>query len=266
MSYYFIVNSVIFILGGRNMNQEKMGKFIAECRKKKKMTQEELAERLNVNIRTVSRWETGVCIPDLSLYESLCNTLGITINELLSGTYLSKEDYLKTFEKNIINVVDETGKKKKVKGIIKNSLIVILSIYVIFLILLVLANGVTFKQDFKDNNISIEKTSSSPIRFNVDSVSSGQVKYAYLTKDDYTIIFITRYQTIMDKLSGEKYNSITGYDLNNKQFGEGIEINGFNLKDKIKVYYTSVNFKKIATADNDVLADIINDSKLLYTD
>ena len=123
MSYYFIVNSVIFILGGRNMNQEKMGKFIAECRKKKKMTQEELAERLNVNIRTVSRWETGVCIPDLSLYESLCNTLGITINELLSGTYLSKEDYLKTFEKNIINVVDETGKKKKVKGIIKNSLI-----------------------------------------------------------------------------------------------------------------------------------------------
>ena len=70
----------------------------------------------------------------------------------------------------------------------------------------------------------------------------------------------------MDKLSGEKYNSITGYDLNNKQFGEGIEINGFNLKDKIKVYYTSVNFKKIATADNDVLADIINDSKLLYTD
>lgn len=60
-----------------------MGKFIAGCRKKKKLAQEELAEKLNVNIRTVSRWETGVCISDLSLYKSLCNTLDITINELI---------------------------------------------------------------------------------------------------------------------------------------------------------------------------------------
>lgn len=248
------------------MNQEKIGKFIAECRKKKKLTQEELAEKLNVNIRTVSRWETGVCMPDLALYESLCNTLGITINELLSGTYLTKEDYLKTFEKNIIKVVDEADKKKKVIGIVRNSLTVILSIYIIVLILAILANAVTFRQEFKDGNISIEKTSSSPIRFNVDAISNGQVKYGYLTKDDYTIIFITRYQTIMEKLSGEKYYDITGYDLNNKMFGEGIEINGFDLKDKIKVYYTKVNFKKIAGADNETLTNIINDSKLLYTD
>lgn len=248
------------------MNQEKMGKFIAECRKKKKLTQEELAEKLNVNIRTVSRWETGVCIPDLSLYESLCNTLGITINELLSGTYLSKEDYLKTFEKNIINVVDETSKKKKVVGIIKNILIVVLSMYIVALILLVFANGVTFKQIYQENAISVEKTSSRPIRFNVDAITEGQVKYAYLTKDDYTIIFITRYQTLKEKLSGENYRNITGYNLDSKQFGEGIEINGVDLKDKIKVYYTNVNFKKIATANNDILTDIINDSELLYTD
>ena len=57
-----------------------------------------------------------------------------------------------------------------------------------------------------------------------------------------------------------------GKDLNNKMFGEGIEINGFDLKDKIKVYYTKVNFKKIAGADNETLTNIINDSKLLYTD
>ena len=75
------------------MNQEKIGKFIAECRKKQKLTQEELAEKLNVNIRTISRWETGVSIPDLSLYEPLCNTLNITINELLSGSRLKKEEY-----------------------------------------------------------------------------------------------------------------------------------------------------------------------------
>ena len=84
------------------MNQEKIGKFIAECRKKQKLTQEELAEKLNVNIRTISRWETGVSIPDLSLYEPLCNTLNITINELLSGSHLKKEEYQQNFEKNII--------------------------------------------------------------------------------------------------------------------------------------------------------------------
>ena len=69
-----------------------------------------------------------------------------------------------------------------------------------------------------------------------------------------------------EKLSGENYRNITGYNLDSKQFGEGIEINGVDLKDKIKVYYTNVNFKKIATANNDILADIINDSELLYTD
>ena len=67
------------------MNQEKIGKFIAENRKVKKITQLELAEQLGVTDRAVSNWENGKNMPDLSLFKPLCDILGITINELMSG-------------------------------------------------------------------------------------------------------------------------------------------------------------------------------------
>ncbi len=93
------------------MNQEKIGKFIAENRKLKKMTQVELAEKLGVSDRSVSKWENGRCMPDLSLFEPLCTELGITINELLSGERLKKEEYQKELEKNIVNTIDYSQKQ-----------------------------------------------------------------------------------------------------------------------------------------------------------
>ena len=93
------------------MNQEKIGKFIAKCRKEKKITQEELAEKLGVTNRSISRWENGINMPDLSLFKPLCDELGITINEFLSGEKISKEDYQEKFEENIINTIDYSNKK-----------------------------------------------------------------------------------------------------------------------------------------------------------
>ena len=75
------------------MNQEKIGKFIAECRKAKKLTQSELAEKLGVTDKSVSNWENGRNMPDLSLFKSLCELLDISINDLISGEKLSKEIY-----------------------------------------------------------------------------------------------------------------------------------------------------------------------------
>ena len=95
------------------MNQEKIGKFIAECRKKKKITQLELAEKLGVTDRSVSNWENGKNMPDLSLFKPLCDELGITINELLSGERLSKDEYQEKFEENIVNTIDYSTKKVK---------------------------------------------------------------------------------------------------------------------------------------------------------
>ncbi len=93
------------------MNQEHIGKFIAERRKAQKMTQMELAEQLGVTDRSVSNWENGKNMPDLSLFKPLCSILGITINELLSGEKLSKQEYQEKFEENIVNTIDYSTNK-----------------------------------------------------------------------------------------------------------------------------------------------------------
>lgn len=93
------------------MNQERIGKFIANSRKKKKLTQEQLAEKLEVTNRSVSNWENGKNMPDLSLFKPLCEILDITINDLLSGEKLSKENYQEKFEENIVNTIDYSNKK-----------------------------------------------------------------------------------------------------------------------------------------------------------
>ena len=105
------------------MDQEKIGKFIAKCRKDKKMTQSELAERLGVTDKSVGNWENGRNMPDLSLFKPLCDELNITINELLSGAKLKKEGYQEKFEENIINTIDYSTKKI---NIIRNNLGIVL--------------------------------------------------------------------------------------------------------------------------------------------
>ena len=67
------------------MDKIKIGKFISTCRKEKQITQEQLAELLHVTDKSVSKWENGICLPDASLYEPLCKSLDISINELFAG-------------------------------------------------------------------------------------------------------------------------------------------------------------------------------------
>lgn len=93
------------------MNQEKIGKFIAKLRKEKKLTQEQLAEKLGVTSKSISRWENGNTMPDVSLFEPLCKELNITINELLSGKKIKKDEYQEKFEENVINTINYANKK-----------------------------------------------------------------------------------------------------------------------------------------------------------
>lgn len=81
------------------MDQEKIGKFISKLRKEKNMTQEELAEKLGVSSKSISRWETGRNMPDLSLLKLLCEILGVSINELLSGERIKKNEFKKMLKK-----------------------------------------------------------------------------------------------------------------------------------------------------------------------
>ena len=98
------------------MNQEKIGNFIAECRKQKKMTQYELGEKLGVTEKSISNWENGRNMPDLSLFKPLCEELNITINELLSGEKISEDNYHEKFEENIINTINYSNKKLEKKN------------------------------------------------------------------------------------------------------------------------------------------------------
>lgn len=98
------------------MNQNKIGSFIAECRKKKKFTQEQLGEKLGVSAKSISNWENGRNMPDLSLFKPLCDTLEITINEFLSGEKLEQEVYQEKLEENIVNTIDYSSKKINTKN------------------------------------------------------------------------------------------------------------------------------------------------------
>ena len=93
------------------MDTIKIGKFIAEKRKEKKLTQESLAEKLGVTSKTISRWENGNYMPDISLLKPLSEELGVTLNDLISGEKVDKEHYQEKLEENIISTIDYTNKK-----------------------------------------------------------------------------------------------------------------------------------------------------------
>ncbi|MDE5931052.1 MAG: helix-turn-helix domain-containing protein [Lachnospiraceae bacterium] len=98
------------------MNQIEIGKFIARCRKEKELTQAQLAEKLNITDRAVSKWETGKSMPDSSIMLELCEILGITVNELLSGEEIDMESYEQKVDENLIALKrkDENNMSKNV--------------------------------------------------------------------------------------------------------------------------------------------------------
>lgn len=112
------------------MNQEKIGKFIAKCRKDKKMTQSELAEKLGVTDKSIGNWENGRNMPDLSLFKPLCDVLGITINDLLSGEKISKDKYQERFEENIVNTIDYSTKRINKYSNVIGLLLVIFGLFI----------------------------------------------------------------------------------------------------------------------------------------
>lgn len=95
------------------MNQVKIGKFIAECRKTKKLTQAQLAEKLNITDRAISKWETGNGMPDSSIMLDLCSELGITVNELLCGEMIEMKEYNNKSEELLLKMTQEKEKRDK---------------------------------------------------------------------------------------------------------------------------------------------------------
>jgi transcriptional regulator with XRE-family HTH domain/DNA-directed RNA polymerase subunit RPC12/RpoP len=95
------------------MDQIKIGQFIKECRNKNNLTQMQLAEKLGITDRAISKWENGRAMPDSAIMLDLCKELGITVNDLLSGEVVSMNNYNENSEKIILEMVKEKEKNDK---------------------------------------------------------------------------------------------------------------------------------------------------------
>ena len=95
------------------MDQVRIGRFIAEMRKTQNLTQRQLAERLSISDKTISKWECGKGLPEVSLMLPLCETLHITVNDLLSGERLPDRDYRERAEQNMVDLIKENEENKK---------------------------------------------------------------------------------------------------------------------------------------------------------
>lgn len=128
------------------MNQTEIGKFIAKSRKEKNLTQAHLAEKLNITDRAVSKWETGKSLPDSSIMLELCEILGITVNELLSGEEIDMESYEKKADENLIALKrkDENNMTKNVIISILFSLILLIGIMVCLICNIAISGNLTW--------------------------------------------------------------------------------------------------------------------------
>ena len=119
------------------MDQVKIGKFIAEQRKKNNITQMQLAEKLNITDRAISKWENGKAMPDSSIMLDLCNELKISVNELLTGEVIKMEDYRRQAEENLLKI--EREKEEKDRELLNLEIVIAAYSTIIFLALIFVA-------------------------------------------------------------------------------------------------------------------------------
>ena len=120
---------------GLIMNQEKIGAFLAECRKQKNLTQEQLSEILGVSSKSVSRWENGKTLPDYTVLDSLCKALGISVNEFYYGEKQTDMDFEQLSEQNLrLYFREKHGKRLRLKFAVLSGIIGMLIFIIIQLI------------------------------------------------------------------------------------------------------------------------------------
>lgn len=173
------------------MDLIKIGKYIAGKRKELGMTQKQLAEKLGMSDKSVSKWERGVCLPDVSVYSDLCLILGISINEFLAGEDIAQENIEKKSEENIIGVAtDSKHKQKRLKAIICALLIiVVLAISVIGTALYRAYKPMNFIAPVPDDSVEMQTV-------RLLAGPDGAHVYKFTTTDEYTRlnIYISEYQ------------------------------------------------------------------------
>ena len=187
------------------MDLVKIGKYIAGKRKALGMTQKQLAEKLNMSDKSVSKWERGICLPDVSVYMELCEILGISINEFLAGEDIDAENVEKKSEDNIIQVMKDSKKKQK-------NLKSILAVVTTFAVIMVLVVGAVFVHKVmqpKNYITAVDRTSAEMKTAELLSGADGAYLFNFYAKEEYKTltIYLSEYQ------AGELINKSKVADL-----------------------------------------------------
>jgi len=231
------------------MNQEQIGSFIAKSRKAKNMTQQELAEKLGVSDKTIGNWENGRNMPDLSLFKPLCEELAITINDLMSGEEIKKENYQEKFEENIINLTIDNKKKTKKK--IKLLILIFTACSLILLIANSLYNTIKLDVNYDSR---LMKCNFDDNYFNYNITGISVLNTNYVERVIYNKKYLLFHSTINlhNKRHGNwEYRESLANSANNEEptYGSGFRIeyrkNDYLDYENIIVYYTNKSLSKI---------------------
>lgn len=110
------------------MNQSTIGSYIAQKRRAKNLTQEQLAEKLGVSNKTISKWENGKCMPDYSIIQKLCDALGVTLPELMDGEDAADSSVRVYDDAKILDLLRRTQELERQKGVLYGLVLVVLGI------------------------------------------------------------------------------------------------------------------------------------------
>ena len=205
------------------MDLIKIGKYIASKRKSLGMTQKQLAEKLGMSDKSVSKWERGVCLPDVSVYKELCSILGISLNEFLAGEDIAQENIIQKSETNIIEVIKDNINKEKCLKVMKYILLVI-SIFALSVL-----GFAIYRLKKPQNYISpVAKDSIEIQTAELLAGPDGAFVYKFITTDEYKKLRLHIYRYESGKLIDQDKVEMGFEDISSPQSGEIVMVPDFN--------------------------------------
>ena len=205
------------------MDLVKIGKYIASKRKSLGMTQKQLAEKLGMSDKSVSKWERGVCLPDVSVYKELCSILGISLNEFLAGEDIAQENLIQKSETNIIEVIKDNINKEKCLKVMKYILLVI-SIFALSVL-----GFAIYRLKKPQNYISpVAKDSIEMQTAELLAGPDGAFVYKFITTDEYKKLRLHIYRYESGKLSDQDKVEMGFEDIGSPKSGEIVMVPDFD--------------------------------------
>ena len=205
------------------MDLIKIGKYIAGKRKSLGMTQKQLAEKLGMSDKSVSKWERGVCLPDVSVYKELCSILGISLNEFLAGEDIAQENMVQKSETNIIEVIRDNINKQKCLKVMKCILLVIAicAVSIIGFTIYRLKKPQNFIAPLAEDSIEMQtaKLLAGP---------DGAFIYKFITTDEYKKLRLHIHRYESGRLSNQDKVEIGFEDIGSPKSGEIVMVPDFD--------------------------------------